>query len=101
MSEIKIFKPWQLNNPKDQFVNSIMEELQNWEDQVGAKEIASTIKWLLKATTLNAKWDVMDDNSARLNTLKLVMQLNWVKLNQMNVNIFNIQKPWKDEHLNF
>lgn len=101
MSEIKIFKPWELNNQKDQFVNSIMEELQEWEDKVGAKELASTIKWLLKAETLNAKWDIMADNSARLNTLKLVMQLNWIKLNQTNINIFNINKPWKDESLNY
>ena len=76
-----------------------MEELNEWENKVGAKEIASTIKWLLKAKTLNSKWDEMSDNKVILDTTKLVLQLNWIKTNQTNINIFNIVKPWKDENL--
>jgi len=100
MSEIStIYKTWTLINQQDQFLSSIMNELEEWENKVGAKEIASTIKWLMKAKTLNAKWDEMDDNKARLDAVKLVLQLNWIKTNQTNINIFNIQKPWKDDNL--
>ena len=56
----------------------------------------------MKAKTLNAKWDEMDDNKARLDAVKLVLQLNWVKTgNTINVNLFNVNKPWRDQPLEF
>lgn len=101
MWEIQVIKNW-LMNQSDQFINDIMHELQEWEDKVDAKCIASTIKWQLKAKTINNAWFEMNDNKAIDSALKLVLQLNWIKTwNTVNVNLFNIQKPWKDQILDF
>ena len=101
MADIQVLKNW-LMNQSDQFINELMNELQEWEDRVGAKELASTIQSLLSAKTLNWKWDEMNDNKVILDTVKLVLQLNWIKTwNTVNVNLFNIQKPWIDTALEY
>lgn len=101
MWEIQVIKNW-LMNQSDQFVSELMANLDEWENKVGAKELASTIQSLLSAKTLNSKWDEMMDNKVILDTVKLVLQLNWVKTqNSINVNLFNIQKPWKNDDLTY
>jgi len=83
-------------------MSEIMEQLQEWENKVGATEIASTIQSLLKAKTVNNAWIEMTDNKVILDTVKLVLQLNWVKVwSSVNINLFNVSKPWKDENLNY
>jgi len=64
-------------------------------------KLAEKIWDLLDAKTLNNKWDEMCDNKVQLDTLKLVLQLNWVKWiwNQTQIAIFN--KIWKDEKLEY
>lgn len=101
MSELKIFNNKNsLSLSQDEFISSLMTELQEWDSKVEAKDLASTIKSLLSAKTMNNAWIEMDDNRSRLDTVKLVLQLNGVKTwNTLNVNLFNIQKPWKDETL--
>lgn len=101
MWEIQVLKKWLMNH-SDQFINDLMNSLDDWENKVGAKELASIIQSLLSAKTLNSKWDEMMDNKVILDTVKLVLQLNWIKTwNTVNVNLFNIQKPWKDDVLGF
>ncbi len=101
MSNIQVIK-WWLMNKQDNFLSWILEELEKEETKVGATEIASTIKNLLSATTLNWKWDVMDDNKARIDAVKLVLQLNGVKTSSwINVNLFNVSKPWIDQSLEY
>lgn len=82
------------------FSKELLHEIVSWENSVDASEIASTLKSLLKAETKNAKWDVMDDNQVRLNALKLILQLNWIKTSQTNINIFNMIPP-KWDKLNY
>lgn len=78
----------------------IVDELQNLE--VGAKTIASTIKGLLSAKTKNNAGFEMDDNKVILDTVKLVLNMNWVKTWWwVNINLFNVQKPWKDQPLEY
>lgn len=78
----------------------IVEELQNLN--VGATEIASTIKGLLSAKTKNNAWFEMNDNKVILDTVKLVLNMNWVKTWWwININIFNASKQWKDKPLEY
>ncbi len=64
-----------------------------WVDN---KALAEKLWQLINAKTLNNKWDVMDDNKTQLETLKLIMKMNWVKIdNSPNFNFFNITNDWK------
>lgn len=101
MSEVTILKQW-LVNKQDQFLSSMMEELQEWDNKVGATELASTIKSLLSAKTTNNAGFEVSDNKTILDTVKLVLQLNWIKTwNTVNINLFSVNKPWKDSSLDF
>ena len=87
---------------------SAWQELAEWivdelaELDVGAKTIASTIKSLLSAKTKNNAWFEMDDNKVILDTVKLVLNMNWVKTGWwININLFNANVPSKDEKLQY
>ena len=78
----------------------IVEELENLN--VGATEIASTIKGLLQAKTMNNAWHEVTDNKVILDTVKLVLNMNWVKTWWwININIFNASRQWKDKPLEY
>ncbi len=88
MSEwIVLHKPQELN-----IRDTIIEELSNID--VWWKELATKLKSLLSAKTLNAKWDEMDDNKAQLEALKLILKMHWLKMWwDININLFNIPNP--------
>lgn len=67
---------------------------------VNEDKIANKLSELLDAQTLNAKWDVMPDNKAQLEALKLVLNMNGIKTQKsLNINIFNM--PSKDQDLRY
>lgn len=102
MTEISIIKNQITKAPSQSLVEELMEELTTWDDKVGAKEIASTIKSLMSAETINNAWFSMKDNKVILDTVKLVLNMQWVKTgNWVNINLFNVNKPWKDEELKY
>jgi len=90
-----------LDKPKNQeLVDSILSELDSLN--VWPAEIAKTIKELLNATTVNQAWIEMKDNKVILDTIKLLLSMKWVKTwNTTQINLFNINKPGKDEPLQF
>ena len=100
MSEIQVLKNWIQKSPSQELAEDIVSELADLD--VGAKTIASTIKDLLSAKTKNNAWFEMSDNKVILDTVKLVLNMNWVKTGWwIQVNLFNVSKPWKDEPLQF
>ena len=100
MNEIKVLKNWIQKSPSQELAEDIVSELADLD--VGAKTIASTIKDLLSAKTKNNAWFEMSDNKVILDTVKLVLNMNWVKTGWwIQVNLFNVSKPWKDEPLQF
>jgi hypothetical protein len=49
---------------------------------------------LLDAHTINNNWDIMPDNRSQLDAIKLILKLNWAKIDQWtNINFFNIPNP--------
>ena len=100
MNEIQVLKNWIQKSPSQELAEDIVSELADLD--VGAKTIASTIKDLLSAKTKNNAWFEMSDNKVILDTVKLVLNMNWVKTGWwIQVNLFNVSKPWKDEPLQF
>lgn len=78
------------NDLTEVHVNTILSELHNqWFDE---KLVSKKIMELMNATTLNAKWDVMNDNAVQLQALKLVMSMLGIKTTsntpQVNINLF-------------
>lgn len=101
-NKLKIYKWWIINKKDNDFLMSLMQELEEWKNKISAKEIADTIKSLLNAKTYNNAWIEIYDHKTRLDTVKLLLQLNWVKTsNSVNINLFNINKPWKDDILEY
>lgn len=84
-----------------QFLDLLKEEIEEWENKVTAKDIAGTIKQLLDAEVVNNAWIVMKDNKVILDTVKYVSSLYWMKQWWININLFNINKPWKDQQLEY
>ena len=100
MNEIQVLKNWIQKSPSQELAEDIVSELADLD--VGAKTIASTIKDLLSAKTKNNAGFEMSDNKVILDTVKLVLNMNWVKTGWwIQVNLFNVSKPWKDEPLQF
>lgn len=100
MTNIQVLKQWIQKSPSQELAEDIVSELADLD--VGAKTIASTIKDLLSAKTKNNAWFEMSDNKVILDTVKLVLNMNWVKTGWwIQVNLFNVSKPWKDEPLQF
>jgi hypothetical protein len=91
-----------LNNPNEIIKQNIwkdilasLEKLWVWHDKLAAK------LWsLLDAKTINNNWDVMADNKAQLDTLKLVLKMHWLDLssNKLQINLFN-NIPQKNDKL--
>ena len=100
MTNIQVLKQWIQKSPSQELAEDIVSELADLD--VGAKTIASTIKDLLSAKTKNNAWFEMSDNKVILDTVKLVLNMNWVKTGWwIQVNLFNVSKPWKDDPLQF
>jgi len=100
MTNIQVLNKWIQKSASQELAEDIVWELANLD--VGAKTIASTIKDLLSAKTKNNAWFEMNDNKVILDTVKLVLNMNWVKTGWwIQVNLFNVSKPWKDEPLQF
>lgn len=100
MNDISILKNWLPSSNSSEMLDELFGEL--WTLNIGSKKIASKFKDLLDAKTLNSKWDIMDDNKVQLDTIKLLLKLQWVKLNDwISINLFNINKPWKEEPLQY
>jgi len=100
MTNIQVLKQWIQKSASQELAEDIVWELENLD--VGATMIASTIKDLLSAKTKNNAWFEMSDNKVILDTVKLVLNMNWVKTGWwIQVNLFNVSKPWKDEPLQF
>lgn len=82
-----------------QFLDLLKEEIEEWENKISAKDIAWTIKQLLDAEVTNNAWIVMKDNKVILDTVKYVSSLYWMKQWWININLFNMPKPWKNDDL--
>lgn len=81
-----------------QITDEILDELN--EIWVDSKMMAGKIKDWLRAKTLNAKWDVMEDHRAQQKAFEYIMKMKWVKMDWgMNINIFNFPSP--DDKLKF
>lgn len=101
MNDISIIKNGiQNSNSSSELLDTLFQDL--WALNIGSKKIASKFKDLLDAKTLNSKWDIMDDNKVQLDTIKLLLKLQWVKLNDwININLFNINKPSRNDPLEY
>ena len=100
MTKIQVLKQWIQKSSSQELAEDIVSELADLD--VGAKTIASTIKDLLSAKTKNNAWFEMSDNKVILDTVKLVLNMNWVKTGWwIQVNLFNVSKPWKDDQLQY
>ena len=92
---------WELVNIKEQALQApqiwfeVLSELKKLG--VDSPKLAKKIWQLLDAKTLNNSWDKMEDNKTQLETLKLILKMNWVKVDQwLNINLFNMPKPNED-----
>lgn len=78
-------QPHELQN---EVLNNLYLEWIWWE------RIAKKLNSLMDAVTINNNWDVMPDNKAQLEALKLILKLNGAKIDSgMNINFFNIPNP--------
>lgn len=99
MTELSIMNNREVTKPNN-FLDELLKELD--EQNIGATQVASTIKSLLNAKTLNQQWKEMDDNSTRFKTIKFLAELNWIKTGWwININLLNMNVPDKNMPLKY
>lgn len=94
--DLRIMESQELN--KEHFQERVLVELKdNW---INESRLAKKLDQLLDAKTLNAKWDIMEDNKAQLRAFELAMNLYWIKTQKsLNINILNMVP--KDQELKY
>ena len=45
------------------------------------------------ATTMNAKWDVYEDYKTKLDWVKTILKLQWIKMSDNNINVAIFNHP--------